>query len=170
MPDPVVIVPYSDEWPATFETLKARVEDALGAPLRRIEHVGSTSVPGLPAKPIIDIDVVIGRDDQLDEVIEGLAAIGYAFEGDKGVNGRYAFKPPSDSPEHHLYVCAEGSPELRRHILFRDYLRRHPEAAAAYGRLKHRLASRNPLDRVWYSDAKSDWIERALRLARQEVR
>ena len=170
MADPIAVVPYSDAWPATFETLRARVEDALGAAGRRIEHVGSTSVPGLPAKPIIDIDVVIEREDQLEEVIDRLAAIGYVFEGDKGVTGRYAFASPSGSPDHHLYVCAEGSSELQRHLLFRDYLRRHPEEAAAYGELKQQLARRNPADRAAYTDAKGDWIERVLRLAHRETR
>ena len=132
---------------------------------RPIEHIGSTSVPGVPAKPII----VIEGDDQLDEVIERLTAIGYVFEGDKEVPGRFAFGAPPGSPDHHLYVCAEGSPELHRYLLFRvrDYLRRHPEEAAAYGKLKQQLARENPVDRVAYTDGKSDWIEQALELARQ---
>ena len=114
MADPIAVVPYSDEWPATFETLRASVRNALGVVGRRVEHIGSTSVPGLPAKPIIDIDVVIERDGQLDEVIERLTAVGYVFQGDKGVTGRYAFESPPGSPDHHLYVCVEGSRELRR--------------------------------------------------------
>ena len=169
MPKPIAVVPYSEEWPATFEALKARAESALGALGRWIEHVGSTSVPGLPAKPIIDIDVVIEWDDQLDDVIERLATIGYEFEGDKEVPGRYAFGSPSGSPDHHLYVCAEDNPELHRHLVFRDYLRRHPEEAAAYGKLKQQLAQEDPVDRGAYSDGKTDWIERALRLAHQET-
>ena len=169
MADPILVAPYSDEWPEMFETLKARVENALGAAGRRIEHVGSTSVPGLPAKPIIDIDVVIEGDDQLGEVIDRLTAIGYMFEGDRGVTGRYAFASPPGAPDHHLYVCAEGSPELHRHILFRDYLHSHPEEAAAYGEMKQQLARRNPGDRGAYTCGKSHWIERALRLARREM-
>ncbi|MDD9963819.1 MAG: GrpB family protein [Gammaproteobacteria bacterium] len=163
------VVPYSETWPKTFQALKARLEPALGALCRRIEHVGSTSVPGLPAKPVIDIDVVIEEDDQLEDVIERLAAIGYAFEGDKGVPGRYAFASPPGLPDHHLYVCAEDAPELRRHLLFRDYLRRHPEEAAGYGELKRRLAKENPVDRVAYTDGKTGWIERALGMARHET-
>lgn len=168
--DPIAVVPYSDEWPTTFETLRAFVTNALGGAGRRVEHVGSTSVPGLPAKPIIDIDVVIEGDDQLDEVIERLTAVGYVFQGDKGVTGRYAFGSPRGSPDHHLYVCAEGSRELRRHLLFRDYLRRHREEAAAYGRLKQELARQNPADRIAYTDGKSEWIERALRRASRGTR
>ena len=163
------VVPYSEAWPLVFQALKARVEPALGALCQRIEHVGSTSVPGLPAKPVIDIDVVIERDDQLGDVIERLAAIGYEYQGDKGVPGRYAFGSPPGLPEHHLYVCAEDNPELHRHLQFRDYLRRHPEEAAAYGRLKRRLAMENPVDRAAYGEGKTRWIERALGLARHET-
>ena len=163
------VVPYSEAWPVAFEALKARVEPALGALCQRIEHIGSTSVPGLPAKPVIDIDVVIERDDQLEPVIGRLATVGYDFQGDKGVPGRYAFGPPPGVPDHHLYVCAEDNPELHRHLVFRDYLRRHPEQAAAYGELKQRLAKENPVDRVAYTDGKNRWIERALRLATGET-
>ena len=169
MAKPVAVVPYSEEWPATFEALKARAERALGALRLRIEHVGSTSVPGLPAKPIIDIDAVIEGDDQLDDAIARLAAVGYAFQGDKGVPGRYAFRSSPGLPDHHLYVCAEDNPELHRHLALRDYLRRHPEDAAAYGELKQQLAQRDPTDRAAYTDRKTSWIERALRLARQET-
>ena len=98
MAGPFEVVQYSERWPKTFQALKARLEPALGALCRRIEHVGSTSVPGLPAKPVIDIDVVIEEDDQLEDVIERLAAIGYAFEGDQGVPGRYAFTSPPGCP------------------------------------------------------------------------
>ena len=170
MAKPIAVVPYSEEWPATFEALKARAESALGALGRRIEHVGSTSVPGLPAKPVIDIDAVIEQEDQLDDVIERLATIGYEFEGEKGVPGRYAFGSPSGSPDHHLYVCAEDNPELHRHLVFRDYLRRHPDEAAAYGKLKQQLAQEDPVDRGAYSDGKTAWIEGALRLAHQETK
>ncbi len=169
MAKPIAVVPYSEEWPATFEALKARAECALGALGLRIEHVGSTSAPGLSAKPIIDIDAVIEGDDQLDDVIERLATIGYEFEGDKGVPERYAFRSPPDLPDHHLYVCAEDNSALHRHLAFRDYLRRHPEEATAYGKLKQQLAQQNPADRAAYSDGKTSWIERAPRLARQET-
>ena len=163
------VVPYSETWPAAFQALKARVKPALGALCQRIEHVGSTSVPGLPAKPVIDIDVVIERDDQLEVVIERLTAIGYEYQGDKGVPGRYAFGSPPGLSEHHLYVCAQDNPELHRHLLFRDFLRRHPEEAAAYGKLKRRLAMENPVDRAAYGEGKTRWIERALGLARHET-
>ena len=167
---PIAVVPYRDVWAATFESLKARVQGAIGSLAPRIEHVGSTSVPGLPAKPIIDMDVVIESDDQLEDVASRLAAIGYEPRGDLGVVGRYAFTSPAGSPDHHLYVCARDNAELHRHLALRDYLRCHPEQAAAYGKLKQTLAQARPFDREAYTEGKTHWIERALELARQETR
>ena len=152
----------------TFKRLKARVEGALGALGSRIEHVGSTSVPGLPAKPIIDMDVVIESADQLEDVEARLAEIGYQPRGDLGVTGRYAFESPAGLRDHHLYVCAGDNAELHRHLAFRDYLRRHPEEAAAYGLLKQSLAQAHPFDREAYTEGKTHWIKRALQLAKQE--
>ena len=165
----IAVVPYDEAWIGRFDALKARVNSAMGALARRIEHVGSTAVPGLPAKPVIDIDVVIEREDQLEEVIKRLAAIGYRFRGDLGITGRYAFRSPAGSPDHHLYVCGEDSVALHRHLALRDYLRRHPEEAAAYGKLKQRLAQEHPFDRSAYTDGKTRWIEKALQHALPKI-
>ena len=146
------------------------MEAALGVLGSRIEHIGSTSVPGLPAKPIIDMDVVIESVDQLEDVESRLADIGYEPRGDLGVTGRYAFQSPADSPDHHLYVCARDNTELHRHLAFRDYLRRHPEEAAAYGLLKQSLTQAHPFDREAYTEGKTHWIKRALQRACQEQR
>ena len=144
------------------------MECALGSLGLRIEHVGSTSVPGLPAKPIIDMDVVIESADQLEDVTARLTEIGYEGRGDLGVTGRYAFKSPPGLPDHHLYVCARDNAELRRHLALRDYLRRHHAEAVAYGRLKLSLAEAHPFDREAYTEGKTHWIERTLQLAQQQ--
>ena len=146
------------------------MECTLGSLGSRIEHVGSTSVPGLPAKPIIDMDVVIESADQLEDVAARLTEIGYEGRGDLGVTGRYAFKSPAGLPDHHLYVCARDNAELHRHLAFRDYLRSHHAEAVAYGRLKQSLAEAHPFDREAYTEGKTHWIERTLRLAHQEQR
>src|SRR5512145_273306 len=117
MPDPVVIVDYDPSWPDVFEDLRARLLRALGDLVMAIEHVGSTAVPGLAAKPIIDIDVVIPSVSDLPAAIQRLAEIGYAHRGDLGVPGREAFSQPADLPRHHLYVCTIRSVELLRHLL-----------------------------------------------------
>ena len=124
----VVVEPYNINWKQDFQNIKAEIEDALGDLALSIEHVGSTSVEGLSAKPIIDIDVVIEDRLILDDVILALKKIGYTHEGDQGIEGREAFKYQGKEHlrKHHLYVCAKDASELRRHIGFRDYLRNHP--------------------------------------------
>jgi GrpB-like predicted nucleotidyltransferase (UPF0157 family) len=157
---PVVIVDYYDSrWPATFEQVRARVEAGLGPLAVAIEHIGSTAVPGLAAKPIIDLDVVIGDRTDLPAVIEQLRSLGYHHQGDLGVPGREAFTTPANAPPHHLYVCAVGTSALVRHLVFRDALRADPEMAGAYGRLKRTLAARHGHDRGAYTEVKSPFIE-----------
>ncbi|HEY6497445.1 MAG TPA: GrpB family protein, partial [Trebonia sp.] len=133
---PVEIVDYDPRWPQTFASLRDRIAAAVGPLARRIEHVGSTAVPGLPAKPVIDLDVVIATPAEVPEVIARLGTLGYRHEGDLGITGREAFAGPIGGPAHHLYVCAADGRELARHLALRDYLRTHPEQARAYAELK----------------------------------
>jgi GrpB-like predicted nucleotidyltransferase (UPF0157 family) len=169
---PVVIVDYDPRWPQVFLDLSRVIGGALGGGALAIEHVGSTAVPGLPAKPIIDVDVVIASDDQLPAVIRILASLGYVLQGDLGVPQREAFGRQGDDaprgaaggtwPEHHLYVCRQDSRELRRHLAFRDFLRANPREAAAYGMLKRRLADAFRTDREAYVAGKTEFIEAVL--------
>jgi GrpB-like predicted nucleotidyltransferase (UPF0157 family) len=137
----------------------------LGGLAVAIEHVGSTAVPGLAAKPIIDLDVVIADRSDLPTVIEQLRPLGYQHEGDLGVPGREAFTTPTAAPPHHLYVCAIGTPALDRHLAFRDALQADPGVARAYGDLKRTLAARLSHDRNAYTEAKSAFVERVLAAA-----
>ncbi len=157
----VMVEPYNIIWKQDFQNIKAEIEDALGDLALSIEHVGSTSVEGLSAKPIIDIDVVIEDRLILDDVILALKKIGYTHEGDQGIEGREAFKYQGKEHlrKHHLYVCAKDASELRRHIGFRDYLRNHPEAVAEYSRVKTEGAIKYPYDIDGYIAYKSDFIE-----------
>ncbi|KAF0196064.1 MAG: hypothetical protein FD169_1130 [Bacillota bacterium] len=154
---PVIIVDYDPAWPGLFNTLKSSVEMSLGEVALSIEHVGSTSVPGLAAKPIIDMDVIVRAED-LGKATALLANIGYVHDGDGGIPGRERFRPPTGLPKHHLYVCAADNPELKHHLQFRDYLRAHPDAAAEYGLLKKHLAAVYGDDREGYSVAKTEFI------------
>jgi GrpB-like predicted nucleotidyltransferase (UPF0157 family) len=167
---PVVVVPYDPEWARVFEALRHVYRGTLGELVVAIEHVGSTSVPGLAAKPIIDIDVVIQSHAELPAVMDGLTRLGYRHKGDLGVPGREAFgrdgadDVPRDGsgrrwPAHHLYACASDSRELRRHLAFRDWLRSNPEVAHEYGNLKQRLTELYRDDWEAYTDGKSDFIE-----------
>jgi GrpB-like predicted nucleotidyltransferase (UPF0157 family) len=162
VPAPVVIVDYDPRWPAAFAALRDRLAAALGPLAVAIEHVGSTAVPGLAAKPIVDLDVVIATPGDLAAVVERLASLGYDHQGDLGVPGRDAFASPPGGPPHHLYVCPAGSPALARHLALRDRLRAEPEAAAAYADLKRTLAARFGGDRVGYTEAKTAFIDAVL--------
>jgi GrpB-like predicted nucleotidyltransferase (UPF0157 family) len=163
MPEPVIIVDYSPEWARQFAQLRATLVAALGNLAVAVEHVGSTAVPGLASKPIIDIDVVIASFDELDRVKAALANIGYEYSGEQGIAGRHAFKQPAGLPQHHCYVCVSGSRELLRHLAFRDALRTDAELAREYGALKTTLAARFRDDRLGYSEAKGAFVEAVLR-------
>jgi GrpB-like predicted nucleotidyltransferase (UPF0157 family) len=163
VPQPVVVVPYDPDWPDAFASIRSSLTDALGESAVAIEHVGSTSVPGLAAKPVIDIDIVIAHEAGLPLVTSKLATIGYRYEGERGVAGRHAFRPPDGLPKHHLYVCAVGNSELERHLAFRDHLRANRSDALAYANLKRELADRFGTDREGYSQAKTTFVEGVLR-------
>jgi GrpB-like predicted nucleotidyltransferase (UPF0157 family) len=158
----IIVQPYDEMWKQDFISISNEIRDALGELALRIEHVGSTSVPGLSAKPVIDIDVVIRDDSMLEEVVSRLAKIGYQHEGNLGIAGREAFgyEGKEHLKEHHLYVCPEDSPELKRHIAFRDYLRSHPDAVQEYSRIKEEAASLYPYDIDQYIGHKSPVIEK----------
>jgi GrpB-like predicted nucleotidyltransferase (UPF0157 family) len=117
------------------------VSAVLGPVLVRVKHVGSTSVPGLPAKPVIDLDVVV-RPADVSEAVRLLSGLGYAHLGNRGVTGREAFAAPAGTPAHHLYVCPVGNPVLVDHLRFRDFLRADAKLAAEYALLKRQLAVR----------------------------
>ena len=157
----VIVLPYDRAWRTDFEAIRAEIGIALGDLILGIEHVGSTSVEGLSAKPCIDIDVIIRDYSVFDAVAGRLAAIGYVHEGDLGIRDREAFRY-QDKPHlqnHHLYVCPRDSAELHRHITFRDYLRTHPEAVRKYSRVKETAAQLFPDDIDKYIGYKSPCIE-----------
>ncbi|MFZ0732654.1 MAG: GrpB family protein [Candidatus Sulfotelmatobacter sp.] len=149
----ITIDDYNPRWPERFESIRSRIAPALGAIAAAIEHIGSTAVPGLAAKPIIDLDVLLRSEADLPAAISKLAALGYEHQGDLGVTGRHAFKAPSHDVQHHLYVCLPSADEFPRHIAFRNHLRAHPKDANVYSSLKRSLAQRFSLDRDAYTHA-----------------
>ena len=161
----VIVLPYDEHWAQDFLQIREELQAALGELAQKIEHVGSTSVRGLSAKPIIDIDVVIKDYSSLDAVISALEGIGYQYEGDLGIAGREAFKYEGKDhlQKHHLYVCPQDSDELKRHIAFRDYLRSHPEAVREYSLIKEEGAKLYPFDIEKYIEYKSPVIEKIYR-------
>ncbi len=160
--EPVEVVPYDPAWAAAFETLHTRIAPVLGELAAGIEHVGSTAVPGLDAKPIVDVDVVIRHASDFGEVARRLAALGYEHLGDLGIVGREAFRPPPGAPRHHLFVCAAGSAALQAHLTLRDALRADAALAAAFGALKRDLAQQFRNDRDSYTEGKTAFIRSVL--------
>jgi GrpB-like predicted nucleotidyltransferase (UPF0157 family) len=167
---PSLVRAYDPLWPVRFRELRDRILAVAGKRVLRIEHVGGTSVPGLTAKAIIDIDVVIDAD-AWPALRDALEAGGWRHHGDQGVPGREAFKPATAGvealPEHHLYACAENAAELRRHLAFRDYLRAHPAEAERLSAFKRSIAH---LDRDDYQEEKAPLVEQILARALEEQR
>jgi len=156
----VEVVAYDPAWSLRFEEVREHLFSILSGQDVRVEHVGSTSVPGLAAKPILDIDIVLQDGTNFEEVKALLEANGYRHAGDLGIAGREAFKY-NNKPQfmrHNLYVLSEGADELKRHLSFRDWLRSHPEDREAYAQVKISAAQRFPNDIDAYIDAKSDII------------
>lgn len=156
----VVVLPYDEKWKQDFIDIRSELEEALGEAAISIEHVGSTSVEGLAAKPIIDIDVVVKNVD-IKRAIFALESIGYIHEGNLGIEGReaFAYDGKEHLQTHHLYVCPEDSAELKRHLTFRDYLRSHKDAMEKYANIKLEAAKLYPNDIEKYIEHKSPVIE-----------
>jgi GrpB-like predicted nucleotidyltransferase (UPF0157 family) len=163
----VSVEDYNSDWPNQFEKIKSEIWPLICNTALAIEHVGSTSVPGLAAKPIIDIDIVINAKNDLEKVIAKLQTLGYEHRGNLGIEGREAFKAPEkiagDSIRHNLYVCLDGCLALKNHIKFRDYLRDHPAERDSYGKLKKELALLFPDAIDSYVDGKTDFVTKVLK-------
>lgn len=172
----MILVPHNPAWAAEFEDLRRVYATGLGGLILRIEHVGSTAVPGLAAKPILDIDIVMPDYEAFSAIASALAELGYTHNGDQGIPQREAFKEqdasaPYTQPrrrwmKHHLYVCPEGGAELRRHVAFRDALRARADLRQEYERLKLAIAARCGDDRKLYASIKEtecrDFVQRVL--------
>lgn len=161
----VMVFPYDKAWVSEYERIKSELMPALKDCILGIEHVGSTAVEGLAAKPIIDIDVVIRNYDTFELVKSRLSALGYIHQGDLGIKDRQAFKY-DDKPRlmaHHLYVCPAYSQELARHLAFRDYLRANKAERELYGKVKMLAARHCDGDIEAYTKAKDPWCKEILR-------
>jgi GrpB-like predicted nucleotidyltransferase (UPF0157 family) len=161
----VVVVDYDAEWPRWFEDIRARVWPVVLDVADRIEHVGSTSVPGLAAKPVIDITIVVPTRSEVPLAIERLARLGYSHRGNLGIDDREAFNNPPDLPQHNMYVCPEGTIGIVNQVAVRDFLRADADASRRYGELKKQLAAKFPHDIEQYVFGKTDFILDVLRRA-----
>lgn len=165
MPPPfkVELLPHDPHWAAQADAESGVLATALGRCLVKVEHVGSTAIPGIRAKPVIDLMPVVTGLAALDHHRRDIEALGYEWWGEFGLPGRrYCTKSAPDTGRRlvQLHAYAQGSPEITRHLAFRDYLRRHPEIARAYESEKLRCQALHPDNSHDYSDCKGSWIAR----------
>jgi GrpB-like predicted nucleotidyltransferase (UPF0157 family) len=168
VPSAVVVIDPDPAWPDRFRELRDGLAPALAGLPIRIEHVGSTSVPGLAAKPRLDIDIILPTRDVavlFDRVKTALEGLGYRHQGDLGIPGRAAFRQPEGAFPHNLYVCPDDLLALKNHLHFRDHLRARPDVRDRYAELKRDLAARFPDDVDAYCRGKTDFIIDCLRAA-----
>jgi GrpB-like predicted nucleotidyltransferase (UPF0157 family) len=167
---PIEVVDYDQDWPRRYAQERDRIAAAIGDTAAAIEHVGGTAVPGLPAKPVIDLMVGVDDIERAGPAVAGLINLGYEYvpELERQLPDRRYFR--RGSPEsHHVHMVALSSDYWSEHLLFRDYLRSHPQAAEEYGKLKRGLASRFRLDRDAYRSGKVPFIVTVVAAARREA-
>lgn len=140
MRESAIVVDYDENWPRQFDEIKKWIHPLVQDLIIGFEHVGSTSIPGLAAKPVIDIDLIYADESLLSEIVRRLESIGYKYEGNKGIEGRESFKAPAQAIRQHFYVCKSGCLALRNHLLLRDHLLKNPLDRDAYGKLKKQIA------------------------------
>lgn len=156
----VVIVPYDPNWVRTFQAEADEIRRILGQEVVAVHHIGSTSVPNLSAKPIVDLLVVVRDIEKIDAFNEMMSRLGYLAKGENGIPGRrYFIKGDEVHRTHHIHIFQTGHPDIERHLNFRDYLIAHPEEAQAYGRLKQELARRFPTDIDSYIAGKDEFVK-----------
>ncbi|MBN1890210.1 MAG: GrpB family protein [Thermoflexales bacterium] len=166
--DVVRLVSYHPGWPRLFEEEKARLQAAVGAYVLDIQPIGSTSIPGGVAKPIIDIGIAVESFEGAFVCVGPMERLGYEYGGENGIPRRHYFVKRVPDTTHHVHMFEESNPAWGNHILFRDYMRKHPAAVEEYTALKLALAERFPRDRGAYTDGKAAFIERILCLARSD--
>lgn len=157
----IEVVPYRPEWPDMFQEEKEKIEGILGSGLTAVHHIGSTAVPGLSAKPILDIMPVVADIAGADLRVQQFEEQGYEYMGEFGIPGRrYLRKERNGIRTHHIHIFGvESQRDIRRHLAVRDYLRAHAAAAKAYGALKRRLARQFPEDLEAYCDGKDAFVK-----------
>ena len=161
----VEVMPYDKRWVSKFEEESRKLFEIFGAEMIELHHIGSTSVSGLHAKPIIDMMPVVRDIHRVNDYNTAMIAIGYEPKGENGIAGRRYFQKGGDNRTHHIHIYAQGNSEIKRHIAFRDYLRAHPDVAQEYGDLKERLSQRFPYDIESYINGKEQLLSEIERKA-----
>jgi GrpB-like predicted nucleotidyltransferase (UPF0157 family) len=154
----ITVVPYHSDWPNMFTAEAQLIQQALGSNCIAIHHIGSTAVPGLSAKPVIDMIPVVKDIQEVDRATQAMQAIGYEAKGEYGIAFRRYFQKGGESRTHHAHVFQEGDCEISRHLKFREWMRTHADDAERYARLKKGLAAKFPNDRLSYCMGKDAFI------------
>lgn len=161
----VVVTEYNPDWKNRFEQEAAEIKKVLGEECLAVHHIGSTSVPGMAAKPIIDLMPVVRDIEKIDGFNEKMRNLGYQAKGENGLSGRRYFQKGGDDRTHHVHIYQLGNQEVARHLAFRDYLGENPRIAEEYGTLKKKLAKEYPCDIQKYIDGKEELVARIEKLA-----
>lgn len=166
----IFIVPYNPEWPEEFRKEAARVTAAAGSNVITAHHIGSTAIPGIYAKPVLDLLLVVQSVDALDVRQPEMEALGYEARGEYGIPGRRFFRRDNAAGDrtHHIHAFEAGSPQIARHLAFRNYMIAHPETAQEYSDLKRELAAKYPNDIEAYMDGKDIFIQEIDRRAARQ--
>lgn len=163
----VSLLPYHPAWQDLFEQERDILRASLGDLVLEVQHVGSTSIPGMVAKPILDIAIAVRDFDEAKACVAPIEQLGYLYRGELGIPRRHYFVK-GEPRTHHIHMLEITSQEWKNHLLFRDILTRDPQKARAYANLKIELAQRFPNDRGAYTDAKAPLIQQILRLCAAE--
>lgn len=156
----IQVIPYRSEWEEQYKRESSLISNILGDELIEIHHIGSTAVPGLQAKPIIDIMPIVKELSHIDRLYSQFETIGYECLGEFGMSYRRYFRKGGDERTHQIHIFEESNiKDINRHLAVRDYLRSHTKVAAEYGRLKTELAKRYPYDIDSYCSGKEDFVK-----------
>lgn len=161
----VEVLDYDPEWKIRFEQEAAMLREVFKEELVYIHHIGSTSVPGLKAKPILDMMPIVKDISRVDAYDEMMRQLGYEPKGENGLPGRRYFQKGGNQRTHHVHIYGEGHPDIERHLAFRDFLRSHKEERGRYGALKAQLAKRYPFDMEAYITGKKELVLEIERMA-----
>jgi len=167
----VKLLPHDERWHALFEEERVRLQNAVGEFVEAVEHVGSTSVCGIAAKPVLDIAAAISDKTMGERCVAPIKNLGYIYRGENGIAGRFYFvKGAPESRTHHLHLLPANSDELKNHLFFRDYLRANSDAAAEYDKLKKELARKYSNDRDAYLGGKAAFVKRILKISSRNLK
>jgi len=168
LPDGIVqILPFNPAWNESFTAERERLKLAIGAQVVDIQHIGSTSIPSMPSKPVLDIGIAVVDFESAKDYIDPVVGLGYKYLGEYGILRRHFFMRGNPRP-HHIHMLENNSREWRSHLLFKTFLSEHPDFAREYAQLKFNLAQKHKTDRDAYQNGKEKFIKRVLELAKEE--